>query len=218
MFQAVKLYLGGSAMLSAWRELAKGKPNTSGSMEGYVAVAQKGKSRSPMRLTTHRVYSLDDRMGYILRLTREGRNDARIRKLVSKILSRKCNGEWCIKEKDWDNEARAIFTYVKRSVRYSRDIEGKDTYQHPLRTLELGVGDCDDLSILIGAMLLSAGYPVKHRVIRTTSAKEWNHIFPLVGLPPGAPTRWLAMDACVSRPMGWHPPSAMIAQTKDFNV
>jgi len=215
LLNAIRLYFGGKLVLSSVRNLSA---KHASSAIGDIGVASAPRKGVKPKLTTYRVYSLEDRMKHIIRLTNEGRNDVRIRKVAATILNRKCAGEWCIKEKDWDSEARAIFAFVKRKVRYTRDIADKDTYQHPVRTLEMGIADCDDMSSLIGSLLLSSGYPVKLRVVRTNNSKDWNHIFPLVGLPPGSPTRWIAMDASVSKPMGWYPPPNMIAATKDFNV
>lgn len=205
--EALKLYLSGKTMLSAVRNL---------SSNGSISEVKVMPSNKPMRLTTHTVYSLEGRVQHILRLTRSGRDDPRIRKAVAKIIGRKCGDKWCVPEKDWESECREVFKWVKRNVRYTRDIEGKDTFQHPIRTIELGIADCDDMSSLIGSMLLAAGYPVKLRVIRTVGSKDWNHIFPMIGLPPGAPNRWVALDATVPRPMGWHPPANMIEDTQDF--
>lgn len=206
--ECVKLYVGTKTALGAFGTIIA--PSV-----GEIAVVP---STKPMRLTTHRVYSIEQRLEHIIRLTKNGRNDPKIRKLTAKIISRKCGDAWCIPEKDWEGEVRAIFKWVRSNIRYSRDIESKDTYQAPMRTVEMKIADCDDTSILIGAMLLSAGYPVKMRVIRTKGSKEWNHIFPMVGLPPGGPNKWVAMDATVPKPAGWHPPADMIDKMKDFTV
>ena len=65
-------------------------------------------------------------------------------------------------------------------------------------------------------MLLAIGYPVRYRVIRSHGARDWNHIYVVVGLPPGEPTRWAPLDATVPMPPGWEAPD--VAARKDFAV
>jgi len=77
---------------------------------------------------------------------------------------------------------------------------------------------CDDYTITMGALLQSIGYPIKLRVIQTTDADDWNHIYLAVGIPPGHPQAWMPLDASVDRPAGWEPPRSMIKRLKDYEV
>jgi len=129
---------------------------------------------------------------------------------------------WCVPEKNWRLEAEAIFNVVRNNIRYAR--EGPDdTYQHPARTLEWGGGDCDDYTIVLCALLIVLGYPVKMRTMwlrdnRGKPHKSWGHIMMLVGLPPRAPTGWLPLDGSLGQPAGWYPSKHMIYKTRDFKV
>lgn len=98
-----------------------------------------------------------------------------IRKLTTKILSQKnSKGNWIVAEKDRIGEANAVLKWVRRKVRYTNDPIGKDTYESPFETLEMGVGDCDAFTILIGSMLRSVGHNVKPKLIRQ---KNLYHIY-----------------------------------------
>lgn len=133
------------------------------------------------------------------------------------------NCGWCVPEKSWKHEPVAIFNTVRSMVRYTRDIQNVDTYQHPLRTLEWGGGDCDDYSSLLAALLTAVGYPVKLHIMETKNLQgkregDWNHISILVGIPPRAPTQWLPLDGSLKQPAGWYPPKHMIYKVKSYKI
>ena len=167
----------------------------------------------------HNVRTLDERVRHIARMTLKGADDPDVRMTTARLLSRKCGGRWCIPERDWSGEVHAIFGAVREHLRYTRDPEGTDLFQHPVRAFQTGGADCDDQSIALCSMLMSVGYPVRLRVIRSRGEDDWNHIYALVGLPPGKPTRWVPLDTTVpgSRP-GWQPPRREIAACRDFAV
>jgi len=178
-----------------------------------------------MKITTHKVYSLEDRMKHVIEMAQKGRTDPRFRAHIASVLSRKCgtlaSGQprWCVPERDSIGEVRAIFNDFQRRARYTRDMDNVDTYQHPMRTLELGIMDCDDASIYLAAALMAAGYHVKFRVIRTKDSRDWNHIFILVEVSSGkSKPKWVALDGSVRKPAGWIPPQSIIAQQRDFPV
>jgi hypothetical protein len=97
------------------------------------------------------------------------------------------------------------------------DITTEDHYVY-LPEHDVTVSQCDDYSILIASMLGALGYPVRLRVIRTVDSPEWNHIYNMVGLPPGNPTKWIPLDASVSEPPGWQAPRSQIAEIRDYEV
>jgi len=101
----------------------------------------------PMRVTTHEVRSLDDRIAAIAKKANEGKIDPRVIAWARKELSRKCRGgwngeQWCVPEKDTAAEIAAIYKALRRDIRYTSDVVNVDTYAHPRRTLEMGAGDC----------------------------------------------------------------------------
>jgi len=98
------------------------------------------------------------------------------------------------------------------------DITTDDHYVY-LPEADVTVNQCDDATILICSALGSVGFDTKARVIQTTNAKEWNHIYALVGLPQKSPSKWVALDLSVSsQPPGWQPPANKIARIKDFDI
>ena len=179
-------------------------------------IAELGEPKGKMKMKIYNVYTLEERMVHIIALANKGKLDPDVRKFVAKALTKRCGDDWCVSERDFDGEIVAIFNAVRRNVRYTGDIWSVDTFQHPKRTLELGIGDCDDVSILISSGLMSIGYPIRFRVIRTKGSNDWNHIFVLCGRPPRDPKQWVSLDATVAKPAGWYPSKSPIADTKDF--
>jgi len=152
------------------------------------------------------VDSIDDVASVIIDKIHEGRKDPTIRTLVARILSRRRGGSWVVPPRAWDKEVKALFEYVQNKVRYTRDVYGLDTYQRAVRTLQLGIGDCDDQTILLGSMLQAAGYPIALKIISTKDSEGFNHIYLLVGLPPTAPQKWMPLDPSMPYPAGWEVP------------
>ena len=174
-----KIALSAFALWIIWKHSSSEKILTSGKSTKQISVS-----------------SLDDRIEIIRKMIKAGKANPKIRELVSKILHDKS-----VEEKDWDAEVEAVFEWVRENVRYTRDTEGLDTYTEPLKTVELAIGDCDDLSILLGSMLGAIGYPFKLKVVSMTGS-GWDHVYPLVGMPPFAPTKWIPLDASIELPLG----------------
>lgn len=313
------------------------------------------------RAELHQVHSLDARVKHIVRHVQRGRLDPMVRQRAIQVVSQRCGERWCIPERDYLGEVRAIFAWVKSNVRYVRDAAQVDQYASPRRTLIAGGGDClpvgttlilraaagelvpieqvrvgdeimgdgawtrveavfdkgekrliefalsngsvlrctgehqcfrvperrglpgergdakeiqaallrvddyllqperrtrphariraifdggkshvfdlttasgriylpesdvvvhncDDGSAVLGAALGAIGYSVRLRVIQSTDSPDWNHIYVLVGLPPGAPADWVPLDVTVDRPPGWQPPRSQVARYRDYEV
>lgn len=103
-------------------------------------------------------------------------------------------------------EVCALFDWVRRNIRYTRDIYRVELLHTARRMLELKAGDCDDMTIVLGAMLLATGHPVRIALagFRPEKPHSYSHIYPEVNVNG----RWIPIDATVrSRPMGFAPPA-----------
>jgi hypothetical protein len=175
---------------------------------------------------------IDKRLAYIQEKITNGSLSPRIKELTTRILTAKCGETWCVKEKGYKEEIDALFWALKdvrspNAMRYQRDHAYVDQFVSAEKSLLLHGGDCDDDTILLGAMLTAAGYPVKARIIKTD--ESWSHIYLKAGIPPQAPTRWLALDLTMDKGPGWECPGAeeaqltgaksgIVEETKDYNV
>ena len=176
---------------------------------------------SPIPARSVEVKTIEDRIKYISNYAQRGREDPRVREFAIKAVSKRCGDKWCASETDNWQECQALFAALKQAYRYTGDVYGKDTYQHPGVTLEFGGADCDDAASLVGATFGAIGYTVYLRVIETKDSptKDWDHIFNLVGLPRDAPVSVIPIDlAAINKPAGWQVPEKMIKRKKDFLI
>jgi transglutaminase-like putative cysteine protease len=136
----------------------------------------------------------------IARLIRQGAKDFYVRQVAIQIF--RFQG---VPPKDRFGEVRALFNWVRRNVRYTRDIFRVELLHSARRMLELRAGDCDDMTILLGAMLMSTGHPVRLVLVgfRKDKPHAYTHIYPEVYVRG----RWTPTDATVKYPMGWAPPA-----------
>ena len=138
--------------------------------------------------------------GLIARMIGDGAKDFYVRQKAIEIFR-----EARARPKDRWAEICALFNWVRNNIRYTRDIFRVELLHTPRRMLELRAGDCDDMTILLGAMLLSTGHPVRLALtgFRPNKPHVYTHIFPEVNLVG----KWIALDATMNRPIGWAPPA-----------
>ncbi len=110
-----------------------------------------------------------------------------------------------------DQEAEAVYNFVRDNVRYTKDPLGFEYIQTPVVLLqsigqyrnsrgERPVGDCDDMTVLSLSLLKSIGFQVAIKVVSFTPNKKYGHVYGLVKIGYD----WVPVD-CV-RPdahMGW---------------
>jgi len=169
-----------------------------------------------IRLRTYNINNLDERIVHLRQLVQAGKRDPAVYEFARRAVNGKCGSSWCVPEKDNLAEMRALFNAVRKNVRYTSDIAGIDSYQKPGHTLSLRTGDCDDYSTLACALASSLGMQCRFKVIKTTDAPTWNHIYAQIGFPRRSPRKWISFDASVPMPFGWEPPANMIADSRVF--
>jgi transglutaminase-like putative cysteine protease len=134
------------------------------------------------------------------RLIRDGAKDFYVRQKAIQIFRQRG-----VRPKDRFGEVCALFEWVHDNVRYTRDIFRVELLHSARRMLELRAGDCDDMTILLGAMLISTGHPVRLALagFRRNRPHSYSHVYPEVHVSG----RWIAIDASTDRPVGWAPPA-----------
>ncbi len=93
-------------------------------------------------------------------------------------------------------ETQAIYDWVLRNIRFTKDPLTKESLYPPQELLKIRAGDCDDISMLLGALLLADGYPAQLVTVAANpqAPDEFSHVYVEVELPPGS-GNWMAMDA-----------------------
>jgi hypothetical protein len=135
---------------------------------------------------------------HIIDLIKQGAKDFYVRQTAIDILL-----ERGIKPKDYLGEIKALFEWVQQNVRYTKDTFRVEVLHSAKRMLELRAGDCDDMAILLGAMLESIGHPV--RLVLTGPDSLRQDLFTHIYLEVFHKGRWIPLDATMPYPMGWAP-------------
>jgi transglutaminase-like putative cysteine protease len=108
--------------------------------------------------------------------------------------------------------ARAIQLYSARHIKFFR--ERPETFQHALRTLAWGIGDCDDKARFVAAALRSVRIPIRLKFLKITmqDGKRVGHVYPLAFLDG----KWTALESVREYPLGYDPEAK--AREKGFGV
>lgn len=135
---------------------------------------------------------------YIKALIRAGAKDFYVRQKAIDIVLAKG-----ITPKDYRGEIEALFEWVQRNVRYTKDPFRVEVLHSARRLLELRAGDCDDMTILLGSMLEAIGHPV--RLVLSGPDPLRPRLFSHIYLEVFHKGRWIPLDATMPYPMGWAP-------------
>ena len=173
----------------------------------YVRLAQwLDKSLPKEEIKTYGVKLSDDNQAtyesveVIKKLIEEGKKDIIVRNLAEKITQ-------YLPQKDYKREVAAVYNFVCRRLRYTKDIHNVETV-HRARDLlrrHNKAADCDDFVILTGALLQAIGHPVRIVIIGNNreDKEDFSHIYlqTLVG------NTWISLDGSVpGAKMGWEAP------------
>lgn len=100
---------------------------------------------------------------------------------------------------DKAREAVWIFEWVRRRLRYVNDPSRRELFQQLPELFGQGLGDCEDYTAALAALLKAAGFNVKARLIELRPRGGWAHIYPVVEIRG----RLVPLDATVNHPAGW---------------
>jgi hypothetical protein len=135
---------------------------------------------------------------HVQALIRAGAKDFYVRQKAIDILMEKQ-----VKPKDYLAEIKALFEWVQQRIRYTKDTFQVEVLHSARRMLELRAGDCDDMAILLGAMLEAIGHPV--RLLLSGPDPRRQDLFTHIYLEVFHKGRWIPLDATMPYPMGWAP-------------
>src|SRR5271155_2837022 len=93
-------------------------------------------------------------------------------------------------------EAEELYNWVKQNICFTKDPVTKEKLYSPQDLLKIRAGDCDDISMLLGAFLLALGYPARLITLAANPSQptEFSHVYIEAEVPPGS-GQWLPMDA-----------------------
>lgn len=171
-----------------------------------------------MRTFRVRSRNIDERIDQLIEQISEGKRDPYIRQIAGQVLTGKIAGIEAVASRDWWGEAKALFEYTRQNIRYTRDPLEVELYQRPRRSLSQGIGDCDDQTIFLGAILQSVGYPVTIKVIGLKGSNVFQHVYLLVGLPPHDPKKWEPLDPSRPEDAGWELEEDKVGLERHYEV
>jgi len=111
--------------------------------------------------------------------------------------------------KQFKQEAKALFEWVRDEIKWIRDVKGYETLQYPHRTIAFGGGDCDDLSILGSTLAKAIGIRTRFVAIAADAdnPSQYSHVY--YEVDPLDNGKWIACDPTVkSAKFGWASPVA----------
>jgi hypothetical protein len=163
----------------------------------------------PTRLRQRTVNGLEDRVRIIEELVKGDMLDTyrgpKLRALAGQIV-RSCPARGNSSEETAGAcELYSVFSFVESNVRYNGDAtllggKGIDLFQSPIKTLEMAIGDCDDMCGVVLALLRFQGY---HAWLRVCSypphPDEWAHIYAVTLFPKVGPRREVVMDVTLGK-------------------
>ena len=106
-----------------------------------------------------------DTVKRMAQLARDGSHTYAIRSLATKITHH-------VPGKDTRGELAAIYQWVRDNIRYRYDPRGLEWIQAPDRTVQEKAGDCDDLAILIAALVQAIGHRTRYRTVGKTDKRQ----------------------------------------------
>jgi transglutaminase-like putative cysteine protease len=134
----------------------------------------------------------------MVKLARQYKKDVGVRQVAAQLVRD-------LPQYDKLGEIRALHAFVRDSIRYTGDIRGVETLQTPKATLEMGVGDCDDKSTLLAALLESIGTPARFVALCMNGAGNFSHV--LAEARYGPPGKWMPLETIRPVDAGWYPAS-----------
>lgn len=121
------------------------------------------------------------------RLIEQGKKDPKVHEAAALIIRSSS-----VPAYDWSGEIRAIYNWVLHNIRFTRDVQGKETLHAAPEILRLGIGDCDDFTILICSLLGTIGHRTRILTIsKPEDERNFSHVFPQVFVNG----QWLTLDA-----------------------
>lgn len=166
-----------------------------------------------MKAQSFDVPAFKDRVALIRDEIERGKKEPAVRAFAATALAQRSGNRWVVAPRDYGGEVRTLGEAVRSAVRYTGDITDVETIQSAVRTLELKIGDCDDMAILLGSLLQTVGYPAELKVV-DLDGRGWSHIYVMAGVPPEGPTEWIPLDPTVNQPLGWEVGDGSVARSK----
>lgn len=157
---------------------------------------------------------IDERVSLMIDQVLDSRSQKKVYQILGTIVKR-------LPARDWDAEVASIFHWVQQNIRYTRDPNGIELFRTPRAIISDEIGDCDDMAIMLAALLMAAGYRCRFRVIGLTEG-SYEHVYVVAGIPPGEPNeepeKWVPLDPTQPYEPGWEIERSKVAEIMDYDI
>jgi hypothetical protein len=114
---------------------------------------------------------------------------------------------------------KAVQHYATHEVKFFR--EYPERFQSPLRTIDWGIGDCDDKTILVASCARTFRIPTRLSILELAHAElDLAHVYPECFLAnpfgPDTQSAWVPVDTVREYPWGHNP--AKVAYSKAVEI
>ena len=104
-----------------------------------------------------------------------------------------------------NNQIELIYDFVKTNIKYQPDPRSTELFVAPWVMVEfynkgIAAGDCDDLSLITGSLLLSIGYNAR-LVLLDTNGEGFSHC--IAQVYSDKVSSWINLDTSSRVPLGW---------------
>lgn len=126
-----------------------------------------------------------------------GKRDQFVRQLAERIIR-----QYKVPRYRYVQELAALHDWVRKNVRYTMDPHEVEYIQTPRRLLQTRMGDCDDMTVLLGSLAEVIGHPVGIKVVSRDRSQNYHHVFPVATVSGYE----YSLDASVPFPFGYQLP------------
>jgi hypothetical protein len=164
------------------------------------------------RITDWERWPMERRIGYLHALTEDWSKDPALAALAAQIIR-----DAGVVARAYREQWAALLKWVQTKILYANEVG--ERICSPQHTLNIGVGDCDDLGILLASLGNSIHLPWAFTIsgldkngnkVRWTEGEgpcptgvTWTHIYLRVGWPPFRPAEWVYAEPTLPVPLGW---------------
>jgi transglutaminase-like putative cysteine protease len=100
--------------------------------------------------------TLDDTLRVMIAKANEAKKT--LRPLAEKICAK-------IESGSYNDEISAVYGWVRQNIKYRKDPHNVEYVRAPLRMVESGQGDCDDMACLLAALCMALGHECRFLVV-----------------------------------------------------
>lgn len=143
------------------------------------------------------VSGIQETLKYMIALANYGKKQGVIIQRANELLK-------YVPPKQWFQQVKALWEFVKSDIRYTRDVKDVETLYYPEQTLAQGYGDCDDKAVLLASMLLATGHPVRFIAVGFEPG-QYSHVYPETKIGP----YWIPLETTEPVDIGWSPPGVV---------